>query len=167
MRPKRIILLFVIACVGGVIFFFVCKYTYDFKVVKLKEKARNAFIGAVDQELRNRSVDGDCSFNLDAKAAMSAEIPDSVYFEDETGKRWYRLDPKKNRMNITNNSTLRALHSFAFGKKELLADSLNAVWNEQLRKSNIFLESALCVSLINIDGSIKSQNTCWNEWCNS
>ena len=141
MRPKRIILLFVIACVGGVIFFFVCKYTYDFKVVKLKEKARNAFIGAVDQELRNRSVDGDCSFNLDAKAAMSAEIPDSVYFEDETGKRWYRLDPKKNRMNITNNSTLR--------------------------KSNIFLESALCVSLINIDGSIKSQNTCWNEWCNS
>ena len=79
MRPKRIILLFVIACVGGVIFFFVCKYTYDFKVVKLKEKARNAFIGAVDQELRNRSVDGDCSFNLDAKAAMSAEIPDSVY----------------------------------------------------------------------------------------
>ena len=167
MRPKRIILLFVIACVGGVIFFFVCKYTYDFKVVKLKEKARNAFIGAVDQEPRNRSVDGDCSFNLDAKAAMSAEIPDSVYFEDETGKRWYRLDPKKNRMNITNNSTLRALHSFAFGKKELLADSLNAVWNEQLRKSNIFLESALCVSLINIDGSIKSQNTCWNEWCNS
>ena len=159
--------MFVIACVGGVIFFFVCKYTYDFKVVKLKEKARNAFIGAVDQELRNRSVDGDCSFNLDAKAAMSAEIPDSVYFEDETGKRWYRLDPKKNRMNITNNSTLRALHSFAFGKKELLADSLNAVWNEQLRKSNIFLESALCVSLINIDGSIKSQNTCWNEWCNS
>ena len=47
MRPKRIILLFVIACVGGVIFFFVCKYTYDFKVVKLKEKARNAFIGLI------------------------------------------------------------------------------------------------------------------------
>ena len=167
MRPKGIILLSVIASVGGIVFFLACKYTYKFKVAELKEKAEEAFIKAVDQELRNRSVDGDCSFNLDAKAAMSTEIPDSVYLEDETGKRWYRLDPKRNRMNITNNSTLRALHSFAFWKKKLLSDSLNTVWNDQLRMLNIFQESALCISLMNIDGSVKSQNTCWKEWCNS
>ena len=167
MRCKSIILLSIIVCIEGVVFVFICKNIYDFKVIKLKERARKAFIEAVDQELRNRNVDGDCSFNLDAKAAMDTEIPDSVYLEDETGKRWYRLDSKKNRMNITNNSTLRALHSFAFGKKKLLSDSLNAVWNEQLRKSNISLKSALCISLMNLDGSTKSQSTSRSEWCNS
>ena len=35
MRPKIIILLSAIACIGGIVFFLACKYTYEFKVTEL------------------------------------------------------------------------------------------------------------------------------------
>lgn len=40
MRTKNIILLVAIACIGGVVFFFACKYIYEFKLSVLKEKAK-------------------------------------------------------------------------------------------------------------------------------
>lgn len=48
MRAKNIILLVAIACIGGVAFFFACKYIYEFKLSALKEEAKEAFIEVVD-----------------------------------------------------------------------------------------------------------------------
>lgn len=52
MRPKIIILLSAIACIGGIVFFLACKYTYEFKVTELKEKAKETFTEALDKELK-------------------------------------------------------------------------------------------------------------------
>lgn len=48
MRTKNIILLVAIACIGGVAFFFACKYIYESKLSTLKEEAKEAFIEVVD-----------------------------------------------------------------------------------------------------------------------
>lgn len=49
----NIILLAIAVCIGGVIFFFACKYAYGSKSSTLKQKAKNTFIEAVDQEVKN------------------------------------------------------------------------------------------------------------------
>ena len=64
MRPKIIILLSAIACIGGIVFFLACKYTYEFKVTELKEKAKETFTEALDKELKNRNINGDCHLSL-------------------------------------------------------------------------------------------------------
>lgn len=57
MRTKNIILLAIIACIGGVAFFFACKYIYESKLSTLKEEAKEAFIKAFNQELKSRNVE--------------------------------------------------------------------------------------------------------------
>lgn len=166
MRPKSIILVSAIACITGAIFFFICKYTYDFKVTELKEKAKDAFVKAIDQELKKRNIEGTLSFYFNAKSALSANMPDSIYIEDMFGKYWYRLDSIKNQMNITNDTNLRALHSAVLGKNPLLPDTLKAIWSKQLQEYDIFLESACYISVMDIDGDVKSQSTYQSEWCN-
>lgn len=166
MRANNIILLFVIVCIGGVIFFFACKYNYDFKVAELKEKARDAFVKAVDQELEDRNLKDEISFNLKADA-IRVNVSDTIYWENETGRHFYILDNEKKRMNITNDGNLRALHTFAFCKKPLSPDSLNIIWDEQLKKSDIYLKSALCISLIDNNDNAKLQNTCQDKYASS
>lgn len=167
MRLKSIILLSVIACIGGAVFFFsICKYTYDFKVVQLQQKAKEAFAKALDQELENRNIESNISFNLKAGSVIP-NASDTVYCEDEMGRHKYLLDAKKNHMNITNDGNIRALHSFVFEETPLLPDSLNLLWGEQLHELGISFKSALCISLMDKEGNVKSQKTSQNEWCNS
>lgn len=166
MRTKNIILLTVIACIGGVAFFFACKYTYESKLSALKEKAKGAFIKAFNQELKSRNVEVPFSFYSDSKFLNVADVPDSVFWEDEYGKHSYRLDPQKHYMNITNNTNVRAMHSFTFGKKHLLPDSLNVIWKKYLSKSHISNKSALCISTTDGQGNTNSLSTVQSEWAN-
>lgn len=167
MRAKNIILLSVIAFIGGVLFFLVCKHTYESKVEALKVKSKEAFIMALNQELKNRNLNGKLSFYLDLGAVVS-EVPNTVYWEDSTGRYFYKIDSKKKQMNIVNDVNMRSLHSIVFRKTPLISDSLILKWQEQLLVSDIVLKSALRVSLINQDGSVKlSDSAQCGEWCNS
>lgn len=69
-------------------------------------------------------------------------------------------------MNITDNTNVRAMHSFTFGKKPLLLDSLNVIWKEYLSKSHIFNKSTLCISTTDEQGNTNSLNTVQSEWAN-
>lgn len=164
MRTKNIILLALIACISGVAFFFACKYIYESKLSTLKQKAKGAFIEAVDQEVKSRDLQVPFSFYSDPKFLNVADVPDSVFLEDEFGKYYYRLDPQKHYMNITDNTNVRAIHSFTFGKKHLLPDSLNVIWKEYLSKSHIFNKSALCILTTDGQGNTNSLNTVQSEW---
>lgn len=164
MRTKNIILLALIACISGVAFFFACKYIYESKLSTLKQKAKGAFIEAVDQEMKSRDLQVPFSFYSDPKFLNVADVPDSVFLEDEFGKYYYRLDPQKHYMNITDNTNVRAIHSFTFGKKHLLPDSLNVIWKEYLSKSHIFNKSALCILTTDGQGNTNSLNTVQSEW---
>ena len=166
MRPKSIILVSAIACITGAIFFFICKYTYDFKVTELKEKAKGAFIKAVDWELKDRKLEGNLSVYLNLANVIS-ETPDTVYWEDELGRHLYLIDSEKKHMNINNDANVRSLHSVAFGKEPLIPDSLNAKWRELLQISGISFQSALRISLINEDCSVELSDTYQSEWCNT
>lgn len=166
MRTKNIILLAIIACVGGVAFFFACKYIYESKLSALKEEAKKAFIETVGEEVKSRDSQVPFSFYSDSKFLNVADVPDSVFWEDEYGKHSYRLDPQKHYMNITDNTNVRAMHSFTFGKKHLLPDSLNVIWKEYLSKSHISNKSALCISTTDGQGNTNSLNTVQSEWAN-
>ena len=166
MRPKSIILLSVIACIGGIAFFFACRYTYKSKVAELKEKAKKTFVEAVDRELKDRQLKGNFSVYLNLGNVVS-ETPDTVYWEDESGRYLYQIDFEKKHKNINNDANVRSLHSIAFGKKPLVPDSLNAKWREQLLISGISFKSALCISLTTKDGNVRSSNTYQSEWCNT
>lgn len=85
MRSKSIILLSVIACIGGIAFFFACRYTYKSKVAELKEKAKKTIVEALDQELKSRNMDGYSSLTIKLDTVI-VDIPDTVYLEDESGK---------------------------------------------------------------------------------
>lgn len=166
MRLKSIILLSVIACIGGVAFFFVCRYTYKSKVAELKEKAKKTFVEAVDRELNDRQLKGNFSVYLNLGNIVS-ETPDTVYLEDESGRYSYQIGLEKKHKNINNDANVRFLHSIAFGKKPLIPDSLNTKWREQLLISGISFKSALCISLTTQDGNVSSSNTYQSEWCNT
>lgn len=108
-------LLFIVACIGGVVFFFACKYTYESKLSVLKQKAKSTFIEAVDQEVKRRNVEGPLVFTLPDIANMKvAELPDSVSIVDSTGIYKLKLDKEKHYNNITTDSSVRFLHSVAF-----------------------------------------------------
>ena len=166
MRPKSIILLSVIACIGGIAFFFACRYTYKSKVAELKEKAKKTFVEAVDRELNDRQLKGNFSVYLNLGNIVS-ETPDTVYLEDESGRYSYQIGLEKKHKNINNDANVRFLHSIAFGKKPLIPDSLNTKWREQLLISGISFKSALCISLTTQDGNVSSSNTYQSEWCNT
>lgn len=166
MRPKSIILLSVIACIGGIAFFFACRYTYKSKVAELKEKAKKTFVEAVDRELNDRQLKGNFSVYLNLGNIVS-ETPDTVYLEDESGRYSYQIGLEKKHKNINNDANARFLHSIAFGKKSLIPDSLNTKWREQLLISGISFKSALCISLTTQDGNVSSSNTYQSEWCNT
>lgn len=166
MRPKSIILLSVIACIGGIAFFFACRYTYKSKVAELKEKAKKTFVEAVDRELNDRQLKGNFSVYLNL-GNIASETPDTVYLEDESGRYSYQIGLEKKHKNINNDANVRFLHSIAFGKKSLIPDSLNTKWREQLLISGISFKSALCISLTTQDGNVSSSNTYQSEWCNT
>ena len=81
MRTKNIILLAVIACIGGVAFFFACKYTYESKLSVLKKTAKEAFVESVGQVVKSRNLKVPFSFYSDSKFLNVADVPDSVFWE--------------------------------------------------------------------------------------
>ena len=159
------IVLSIVICIGGIVFFLACNYTYKSKELKINQIAKEAFVEAFGQELKSRDLGDYFSFNYNAKTLLSADIPDSVYFEDSSGRHWYQLDPTKHHMNITYDTNVRSLHSSTFGENPINSDSLNTIWNGVLQDYNIYKKSALCVSLTGYDGKKQSINTSNSGWC--
>lgn len=166
MKFKNVIPLTVIACIGAIVLICVCNYTYKSTKAVLQEKAKRAFIKAVDEELASRDIKGPyISTTKIQKSHIAAELPDSVSIENETGKHWYKFDKEKHRKNITPDVRIRVIHTCTLGKTPLSSDSLNALWRKYLLESNIAMESALCVSVTDFNGNIKSHRTLHTEWC--
>lgn len=165
MRFNNIILLSSIICIVGVLFFFACKNAYESKQGDLNKKAITTFAEAIDREFKNRKLSGDISLNFDLKKVKS-DTSSVIYWIDESGRYEYRLNKEKSSMNVTGDSNDRFLHTIAFRKHPLQPDSLNANWRELLASSGVFFKSALHLSIKNIDGSVKSQDTYQSEWRN-
>lgn len=166
MRIYNAILLFIVACIGGVVFFFACKYTYESKLSVLKQKAKSTFIEAVDQEVKRRNVEGPLVFTLPDIANMKvAELPDSVSIVDSTGIYKLKLDKEKHYNNITTDSSVRFLHSVAFMEHPIQPDSLNLIWKKYLNEAGISMGTALCVSVVDSFGDVTSASTSYSEWC--
>ena len=167
MKRTKIILLSVIICIGGIFFFSIGRITYESKKSEVTKKAREAFVEALDQELKSRNFHVNSLFFFDAPPTLTENIPDSIYIQDSLGKYWYKLDPKKHCMNMTNDVNLRFMHSIIFEKNPIIPDSLNNIWKKYLFKSNISVKSALCISVTGRGGEINSKTTSDSEWCNS
>lgn len=165
MRTYNVILLFIAACIGGVVFFFTCKYTYEYKLSILKQKARATLIEAVEQEVKSRNVEGPLVFTLPDTANMkNAELPDSVTIVDSIGMYKLKLDKEKHYNNTTTDTNVRLLHSVAFMEHPIQPDSLNLIWKKYLNKVGISMGTALCVSVVDRFGDVTSASTSYSEW---
>ena len=164
MKHINIIILSVTIFIGGIVFLLACGYSYKVKKLEDKQKAREAFVETFNQELKNRNLDEHFLFNYDAKTLLNYELPDSVYIDDELGRHWLQLDPEKHYLNITDNINIRAVHSFLFSESPIKPDSLQLIWSEHLKESNIFIQSALCVSIMDRNGVVESNNAFQSEW---
>ncbi|MDD3037212.1 hypothetical protein [Bacteroides sp.] len=82
MKHINIILLSVIICIGGVFFFTINKITYESKKSEVKEKAREAFVEALNQEFESRNFRSYPLYTFDTKSTLTANIPDSVCVQD-------------------------------------------------------------------------------------
>ncbi len=166
MRTYNVILLIIAACIGGVVFFFTCKYAYESKLSILKQKAKSTFIEAIKQEVKSRNVEGPLVLTLPDVANMkNAELPDSVSYMDSTGIYKFKLDKEKHYNNITTDTNVRMIHSIIFKENPIRLDSLNIIWKEYLNESGILLESALYVSVMDRFGDVTSTSTSYSEWC--
>jgi hypothetical protein len=165
MRTYNIILLFIAACIGGVVFFFTCKYTYEYKLSILKQKARATLIEAVDQEVKSRNVEGPLVFTFPDIANMKvADLPDSVSIVDSTGIYKVKLDKEKHYNNTTTDTNVRLVHSVAFMEHPIQPDSLNLIWKKYLNEVGISMRTALCVSVVDRFGDVTSASTSYSEW---
>lgn len=155
-----------ITCIGGFLFLIICTYLYRSKLSEIEQQAKMAFIEAVNQEMKNRNIEGAIISSIDASESVdNAELPDSVFIVTDSGKIWYRADSKKDRMNITNITKIRLLHSCVFQKHPLFPDSLNTIWRDYLLKSHLSTKSALCLSLTDKEGNSSSKYTSQSEYC--
>lgn len=166
MKQRSIILLSIIACIGGAVFFFACKHIYEVKVAGLEQEAKQTFKMALDQELEKTNLKDDISLNLKAGTKEST-ASDTVYWTDGKVTKIYLLDKEKQDLNIARESCMRALHTVAFIKYSYLPDSLYSSWNRLLQQSNIKFKSAFCISVIDPDGRVKLQKTIKGEWNDS
>lgn len=164
MGTKNAVLLFFAVCMGGIMLLLACRYTYKMKLSELKAEAKEAFIMAMNQEVKSRTFEEPLFFNFNFKG-MAAEIPDSVCLGDSSGLHWYHLEPEKHRRNITDNTNLRSLHSYTFREQAIDSDSLNNIWRKYLLKSHISSESVLCISVTDEKGKVKSSNKPQCKWC--
>lgn len=166
MRTKDVVLLSVSACVLGVAFYFLSKYTIDRQIDAFKNRVQATFIEALDQELNSRKIKGSLKSTIPVSESMlAAELPDSVCIIDSLGKHWYLFDPVKHKMNVTPIIQMRYLHSYTFSRVPLIPDSLNSIWRKYLFNSNISARSALHLSIINEKGHARTQSTTQSEWC--
>ncbi len=166
MKIYNIILLAIAVCIGGVVFFFACKFAYESKLSTLKHKAKGTFIEAVNHEVKKRKVDGPLVFTFpDISNIKTAELPDSVSFTDSIGTYKLKLDKEKHYNNITTDTGIRSLHSIIFREHPIQPDSLNIIWKEYLNESGISMESVLCISAVDRFGNVTSTPTSYSEWC--
>lgn len=166
MKTTNLILLSIVALIGGIAFFFVCRYTYIYKVTELNQKAKEAFVKVVDREVKSRDEKGELALFFNAEHLLVAQMPDSVHFQDASGSYAYKLDTMKMRMNITDDINIRSVHSCVFRKKPIQLDSLNMIWRECLIDSGFStIQSALCISVMDGNGNIESQKGSFSKWC--
>ena len=88
--------------IGVIVFLFLGKAYYENRREELYVKARAAFAKALEQELSKRDVEGELTFSFDVQGRLNIkEMPDTIYWADEAGKKAYILDIEKHRRNIT------------------------------------------------------------------
>lgn len=165
MKQKSIILLSIIACIGGVIFFIACRRTYEYKVDELKQIANKTFKEMLLQELKSREAnDGQYRFHLAIEKGLTG-VSDTVCVEEESGRSYYLIDDKKEDLNITDDVNQRCIHSIVLVESPHVTDSLYVKWKKKLLAEGVNLESALRISLKNKEDSVyTTQNTQLSEW---
>ncbi|MEY8687471.1 transcriptional regulator [Bacteroides sp. AN502(2024)] len=165
MRTYNVILLFIVACIGGIVLFFTCKYAYESKLSILKQKAKSTFIRAVNQEVEGRNVAGPLVIAFPDIANMKvAELPDSVSIVDSIGMYKVKLDKEKHYNNITTDTNARLFHSIAFKEHPIQLDSLNLIWKKYLNEAGVSMETALYVSVLDRYGNVTSASTSYSGW---
>ncbi len=123
MKRISIILLTVTITLGGIVFCIACRVTYESKKFEVQQKAKDAFVKALDFEFKSRNLEKTFSFKYDGVTPLTADLPDSVCIGGKSGMHWYRLDPVKHRMNITTDINVRLLHSLTLEETPLNTDS--------------------------------------------
>lgn len=161
---KKNIWFLLIIIIGGVIFFYLGKRNYDAKLTQLKEKAKEALIEALNQELKLRNVEGRLLYSDPKKSLKFNTLTETAIIEYGLGKREYKLDPMKHYLNMTSNTNLSALHRYVFEHDLIVPDTINAEWKLHLMGKNI--QNTLRVSVTDKEDKTISNLTSDCQWYN-
>ena len=164
MAKHRYILL-TTSIIGGIVFLYCGKIYYENKREELCEKARSAFNKALEQEFEKRDVKEKISFIIKLEGQSNIrETPDTIYWEDENGKRKYILQPERHRKNVVVDPNTRFIHSYVLMKSPIISDTLNGIWQKYLKENGIFCKSGLQIDVYDRDEQVITSLTSDNNW---
>lgn len=162
MRVKIKVLLIAITSVlyllGGC-----CYYKYRQSIIE--EIAKKTFVKAVDNEAYKLMPNIEQTVGFTGGNILKKdEAPEYIYWYDKSGERKYKIDPKKHWKNVTMDSDVRTIHSYAFEKSSLNPDSLNLSWQNILKEENLICSTG--IRMISTDKNEKSTSllTSDSEW---
>lgn len=166
MLRQRYILVATIVVVG-LIWGWIYHESYNLNLMELRRIAKQTFIEALNTEMNNRNIPKEPILsNATPKSLLKPEYPDSVFIVDKTGKYYYKFYIEKHNNSTTDDIELRALQSSVFENNPIQPDSLHHIWKRLLLKENIFLQSALQISVLDRHHETTVIMTTNSTWCN-
>ena len=141
-------------------------YYYKYRQAAIEQMAKEAFVEAVNDEAYKRIPDVKLTVGINGgKLLKKDEAPKYIYWYDELGKRKYEIDPNKHWKNVTMDSDVRTIHSYAFKDERLNPDSLNRNWQNFLEKKNLVCRTSIYMHSTDWDEKTTSLLTSDSEWC--
>lgn len=134
-------------------------YYYKYRQSTIEQMAKEAFVEAVNSEAYRRIPDVKLTVGFNGGDILRKDdVPEYIYWYDESGERKYKIDQEKHWKNVTMNSDVRIIHSCAFKDYSLSLDSLNCNWQNFLKKKNLVCRTGIC--MFSTDWDEKTQLPC-------
>ena len=142
-------------------------YFYEYRKMELEQKVKDTFVEVLKKELEKRipHEDRDYLFSFgELLDENEAPKPVTIWYPDGE-KRSHKIDPKKHWKNIVMDSKTRSFHSCAFEIKALVPDTINAVWQEDLKKEDLKCQTGIRMYITDRDEKVTTTSTSDSEWC--
>lgn len=154
-----LIKVFLLAAMGTALFY-VGISRYEYGITDLNLQATDAFREALTIELtaRNLKIDSLRMRNQIGASILGQEFI-TVTVDKGIGNEEYKIPTEKHQRNIVENAEMRILHSIALEEKPINPETLNAIWQQALRKSYLAGKTALCISITGEDKQSVSLKT--------
>ena len=124
---------------------------YQKNVEAMRTESEDLLVEVLEKELHRKQQE----LNLFYVFKVTTDtIPLTVRITTSDGIKVYTVDAKKSEKNISQNMAERSWHSIVCMKTCLSVDTLRQLWDEELKRREIFVQSDIHISVTNLDNTI-------------